>query len=107
MTTIQIGGEKRPFKFGINATIMFTKRTGRSMKDLDSLDQDDIEAIVEILHAGLCQGAQMADKDIDFDATKVGLWMDDIDSNVITKAFESMVDQTNTGKKNVKKKTTA
>jgi len=93
MTTIFIGEKKRPFKFGINAMRTFCKATGKKINDLDSLEMDDFDSIIEIMFAGLEQGARMAQQDVDFDSYIVGLWLDDVEADVIPKAFASMTDQ--------------
>ena len=99
MTHILIGGKKRPFKFGINAARVFCKETGKSINDLNDIAETDLDAIVSILYAGLFHGAKAAGKEVDFDSWQVGEWMDDMDQKEITKAFESMQDQTQTATK--------
>ena len=58
MTTILIGDKKRPFKFGILAASVFCKETGKSINDLNDISEADIDAIINVLFAGLFQGAK-------------------------------------------------
>ena len=102
MTTILIGDKKRPFKFGILAASVFCKETGKSINDLNNISDADIDAVINVLFAGLFQGAKMAAKEIDFDFYKVAEWMDDIDQKEITKAFESMSENNAPSKKKAK-----
>jgi hypothetical protein len=103
MTTIFIGDKKRPFKFGILAASVFCKETGKGINELNDISDADINSIINVLFAGLFQGAKMAGHDIDFDFYKVAEWMDDIDQNEITKAFESMAESNAPSKKKAKK----
>jgi len=99
MIKIDIGGEKRPFKFGINAARIFCKETGKGLDALDKINQTDIESVINVIYAGLFQGAKMTNKEIDFDTWKVGEWLDDVNDKEITKAFNSLGEEGRSTKK--------
>lgn len=112
LTYINIGGKKRPFKYGTNASALLCEKRGIQLKDLaimfnqEKLNNYEIDGteIRDLIWAGLHAGAKSKNIDVDFTEWTVGDWLDDIDVNEFVKVFEAMADSQSPEKKKVKKK---
>lgn len=86
---INVGGERRPIKFGTNATALLCKEHNISLKEIGGfLSEGDmtIEKYRDLLWASLTAGAQSIGQDFPFTKYQVGDWIDDM-SEVDNTAF--------------------
>lgn len=112
---INVGGERRPIKFGTNATALFCKEHKISLKEIGgflSEGEMTIEKYRDLLWASLTAGAQSAGKDFPFTKYQVGDWIDDMadeDNSTFLNEMNGLVNSQSNGskKKAVKKKTLA
>jgi len=108
---LNIGGKKRPFKFGTNATALFCEERKCTLNDFmilgTKLQKKEITGseIRDLLWAGLICGAKSKKKDVDFTSFDVGDWMDEMDQNELNKVFQEIGQQASAS--NVKKKVKA
>lgn len=108
--TINIGGKKRPFKFGTNATSIFCKEMGITLAQFnglfssDKLTKQEIngEEIVLLIYSGLLAGCYSAGLEPDFNRWNVGDWMDEMKPEDLEVIFKQMA---NNGPKSTQKKT--
>ena len=90
---INIGGAKRPVRFGWAGLLEYEQQTGRkALADFASF-QDGIENIsivimTDLIYYGLTCGHRKAGVNIDFDKSDVADWIG-ADQTVLTQALES------------------
>lgn len=101
MEKINIGGQSRPIRFGFAAIMSIEKATGQSVgKFLKNLEDFSITSTVQIVHAGLQDGARKAKMPFDVSLEEVADWIDE-DLTVIEKCMtvfqESMVQSSEQG----------
>ena len=111
---INIGGKLRSFKFGVNATSLFCKKRGITLKGftelfnagtMKSLDFAP-EVVRDLFWACLADGARISKSEIDFDEFAVGDWMDEMAAGEKEKAFSIVSDgQPQAGENDEKKNT--
>jgi hypothetical protein len=80
ITYIEIGGEKRPLKFGTNQTAKFCEIRAIDLNvygQLLSEGMQDMGVIRDLLFTGLWAGAKAEKKNVDFDNFDIGDWMDE------------------------------
>jgi len=78
---LNVGGERRPIKFGTNSTALLCKEHGISLKEIGEFLTEDgitIEKYRDLLWASLTAGAQSLGKDFPFTKYQVGDWIDDM-----------------------------
>ena len=71
---VELGGEKRLVKFGLNQLALFTEKTGKSLDEV-SFGIGDLRLLI---WSALYAGAKKQDKPFDIDEWTVGDWLDDI-----------------------------
>lgn len=85
-----IGGEKRLFKFGTNATAVYCSTRNVKLseveKELDLMSMD-IEKVRDFIYAGLVAGCYRQGKEITFNKYNVGDWIDEMEQGELEKAF--------------------
>jgi len=75
---IKIGGEERPVKFGFAALMQFTDATGYTLAQLDTLgDSLTLSQAIELVRAGLKQGARVEGEKFNATPEEVADWLDD------------------------------
>lgn len=75
---IKIGGEERPVKFGFAALMQFTDTTGYTLAQLDTLgDSLTLSQAIELVRAGLKQGARVEGEKFNATPEEVADWLDD------------------------------
>ena len=75
---IKIGGEERPVKFGFAALMKFTDVTGYTLAQLDTLgDSLTLSQAIELVRAGLKQGARVEGEKFNATPEEVADWLDD------------------------------
>lgn len=115
LTRINLGGRKRPLKFGTNQTSKFCRLMGITLGEMgkvyDNIAKGDIvgDEISKLLWSALDDGARVEKTDRDFDWETVGDWIDEAGADgvgEITKAFEAMAQSmpNDEGKKKTKGK---
>lgn len=95
-TTIQIGGQQRPLKFGTNQAKIYQDLRGithpQYVEQLTTLEQTgDPSVIRDVVYSALVAGARTDKKEVDFDEHQVGDWLDAVEPEELSKAFEVMV----------------
>jgi hypothetical protein len=75
---IKIAGEERPVKFGFAALMQFTDATGYTLAQLDTLgDSLTLSQAIELVRAGLKQGARVEGEKFNATPEEVADWLDD------------------------------
>jgi hypothetical protein len=75
---VNIGGEERPVKFGFAALMQFTDATGYTLAQLDSIgDSLTLSQAIELIRAGLKQGARVEGEKFNATPEEVADWLDD------------------------------
>jgi hypothetical protein len=75
---IKIGGEERPVKFGFAALMQFTDATGYTLAQLDTLGNSlTLSQAIELVRAGLKQGARVEGEKFNATPEEVADWLDD------------------------------
>lgn len=102
---IEIGGQKRPLRFGTNQTAIFCELKKIGLSEYTELmgasGLSDISNIRDLLYSALFAGAKAEKKPVDFDHFDVGFWMDDCDQEVLMQQFSAAI----TGTANPNEKT--
>ena len=71
---VEIGGQKRLLKFGLNQLALYTEETGRSLSEVDF----GISDLRGLIWSALATGARKRGEDFTADMWTVGDWLDDI-----------------------------
>lgn len=78
VNTVKIGGEERPVKFGFAALMQFTDATGYTLSDLDTIgDSLKLSEALELVKAGLKQGARVEGQSFNASLEDIADWLDD------------------------------
>ena len=85
MDFVKIGGKKRPVHFGFNALRLYCDATGRTLSRLG--DEMTLDDTVELIHAGLTDGARVAKEQYDADKVTLCDWLD-ADPELYSKILE-------------------
>ncbi len=91
--TIEIGGAKRPVKYGWNAICEFTDLTGIGLEDLSEDKDFSLSQIRALVYVGLKEGARAKKEEFEMSIEDVGDWIgEDIDIIVeFTAVFTSQM----------------
>lgn len=76
---VELGGKKRPVKFGFNALSEFGELTGRKMDELNRLNPStfSLKDILLLCWCALKHGARLENQPFDASMEEVGDWFDD------------------------------
>jgi len=75
---VEIGGEKRPVRFGFNAMAMFGTMTGLKISEIEKISSNmTIQNAISLVYCGLKDGARKAGKPFDHTETDVADWLDE------------------------------
>ena len=75
---VNIGGEERAVKFGFAALMQFTDATGYTLAQLDALgDSLTLSQAIELIRAGLKQGARVEGEKFNATSEEVADWLDE------------------------------
>lgn len=82
---VEIGGKKRPVKFGTNALRLFEQKTGINLLQALATPEQaaafftklNFDQCILLTWCGLKDGARRANKDFDYTDADVADWMDD------------------------------
>lgn len=80
--SVEVGGEKRPFRMGIRASSMICEKYEIDLSEFDSFIEEvqskiKIDAIVYLIYCGLYSGYKKEKRDIDFTLDDVWNWSED------------------------------
>ena len=79
---LKIDGKLRAFKFGMNAFAKFFELRGIGFSDMESelseKNPNMMAAMRDLIFAGAYAAAMSADKEIDFNQSMVGDWLDEM-----------------------------
>src|SRR5687767_11876212 len=93
ITYIELGGQKRPLKFGTNQTAFFCEQRKIDLKEytvLMSTGMEDMAVVRDILYSGMWAGDKSEKLPVEFDNFEVGDWIDEAGyANVIQKLSEA------------------
>lgn len=108
---MNIGGENRPVKFGINQSILFCQLRGITINMMDATIQRivknevDGSEIRDLLYSALKDGARKEKKPFEFTPEDVGDWMEDVNQDELQEFFVGLSDSMpKTKRKESKKK---
>lgn len=80
MKTIDIGGQPRPVKYGINALSEFNEATRTTLQWIFEIAQNPLlmnfNQIRWMVYVGLKNGCKEQQREIDFTVEQVGTWLD-------------------------------
>lgn len=90
---IDIGGKKRPVRFGWAGLLEYEQQTGRkALADFASFQQGiqnvSIQVMVDLVYYGLTAGHRKADVNVDFDKLDVADWIGE-DQGVLAIVMEA------------------
>ena len=75
---VLIGGAERPVKFGFAALMQFTDATSYTLSDLDKIGESlKLSEALELVRAGLTQGARVEGEKFTASLEDVADWLDD------------------------------
>jgi len=75
---VEIGGEKRPVRFGFNAMAMFGEMTGLKISEIERITSSmTIQNAISLVHCGLKDGARKAGKPFEYTQMDVADWLDE------------------------------
>jgi hypothetical protein len=85
-TYIEIGGKKRPLRFGINQCAKFSELRGIELGQVGQVMANlaDFFTFRDVVYSGLWAGARFEKMDVDFDNETIGFWMEEIDLQKLT-----------------------
>jgi hypothetical protein len=98
---IEIGGEKRPIKFGTNQTAIYCQTRGCTLSqylkemNFDRIVKNEIDGseIRDLIYSALVAGCYSAKLPDAFTKTDVGDWIDDMDQAELSRVFTIMTAQ--------------
>jgi hypothetical protein len=103
-TTIQIGDKKRPLHFGTNQTYEFCKIRECTLGEyyilvgkLGKIAETDGGVIRDLVYSALWAGAMTDEIEIDFNAHKVGNWIDEIGVDGLKDVFITLTESLKSG----------
>jgi len=112
--TLKIGGKMRTMHFSMNFWANFTDILGVSLEELGNVFEKgvNISTIRSIIYSGLLANDQEQDNEITYNQFKVGVWLEDVDSeklnDIVNVMMQSRIlgNNLNSGlERNVKKST--
>ena len=92
--SLSIGGKNRTMHFSMNFWANFTDNLGVSIEKIGNVFQDGISlsGIRALVYSGLLANDQEQGNEIDYNEFKVGMWLEDLTSDELTKIIESMME---------------
>ena len=89
---IEIGGKKRTLHFSMNFWCHFTETLNISLNDLDKFFTSgiNISTIRALVYSGLIAYDQEQKNNIDYTIYDVGSWLEDFDSEQLTKVMNTL-----------------
>lgn len=85
---IEIGERKHPIRFGFNALREFSRMTGTTLAQLESLGDDmTLDQAITLMFCGFKDGARKEKTPFRYDVADVADWIDE-DEMLIEKAFD-------------------
>ena len=86
-TIIEIGERKHAIRFGFNALREFSRMTGTTLAQLESLgDNMTLDQAITLMYCGFKDGARQEKSAFRYDVADIADWIDE-DQTLIEKAF--------------------
>jgi hypothetical protein len=106
MDFIEIGGRKRPVRYGWNALAEFGKLTGIGLNDIAFVEKEgqtylsmQFADLLSLIYVGLKYGARKEGEKVDFTVEDIGDWMDNEDVSKMHEFINLFVEQMPKAKK--------
>ena len=92
--TVEMGGKQRTLHFSMNFWANFTDQLGISLEDLANVFTDGITLshIRSLIYSGLLANDQEQGNVIDYNEFKVGMWLEDFDSQQLEQIINTMME---------------
>ena len=92
--TLKIGGKNRTMHFSMNFWANFTDILGISLDELGSLFSKgvSIKTIRTLIYSALLAYDQEENNEIDYNEFKVGMWLEDFDSDQLNNVVNAMME---------------
>jgi hypothetical protein len=92
--TVEMGGKQRTLHFSMNFWANFTDQLGISLEDLANVFTDGITLshIRSLIYSGLLAHDQEQGNVIDYNEFKVGMWLEDFDSQQLEQIINTMME---------------
>ena len=92
--TVKLGGKNRTLHFSMNFWANFTDILDIQLDQLGTLFEKgvSIKTIRTLIYSGLLAYDQEESNDIDYNEYKVGMWLEDFDSEQLNEIVESMME---------------
>jgi hypothetical protein len=92
--TVEMGGKQRTLHFSMNFWANFTDQLGISLEDLANVFTDGITLshIRSLIYSGLLAHDQEQGNIIDYNEFKVGMWLEDFDSQQLEQIINTMME---------------
>lgn len=110
--TMNIGGEERPLKFGVQQSINYSQLRNQSVSkqydDLLNIGTDDGSIVRDLIWSALKDGARKEKLEFDYEPEDIADWMDELTADEVTKFVEALTEslKTSVELKSAKKKQT-
>jgi len=92
---IETNERKHPIRFGFNALREFSKMTGMTLSQLESLGNDmTLDHAITLMYCGFKDGARKEKVNFRYSVDDISDWIDD-DESLIEKVFKVFEDQFN------------
>ncbi|MCJ7449660.1 MAG: hypothetical protein MUO72_18440 [Bacteroidales bacterium] len=98
MEFIEIGGEKRPVKYGWNAVRLLQKAWPNLLNDIDKEEGVSLEKLLEIILIGLKEGARISKVEFNSTIEDVADWLDE-DTDKANEFIKTLIAQMPKSKK--------
>lgn len=90
---IEIGDRKHPIRFGFNALREFSRMTGTTLAQLESLgDAMTLDQAITLMYCGFKDGARKEKAPFRYDVADIADWIDE-DDTLIEKSFAVFEEQ--------------
>lgn len=98
---IKIGGEDRPFLFGVNASAVLCDLHNIDLAECGKIINKPTHGrnLIDIMYAGLVTGAHVQKQTPDFDQWDVGVWLGDFQDSEMQKAMKAIKESMSPAKK--------
>ena len=92
--TLKIGGKMRTMHFSMNFWSNFTEFLNMPLDKIGNVFNDgiSIKGIIGLIYSGLLAYDQEEGNEIDYNEFKVGVWLEDIDSEKLNDVVSSMME---------------
>ena len=92
--SLELGGKERTLHFSMNFWAALTEELGVSLQELDKVFGNEmaLSSVRAIVYCGLLAYDQEESNEIDYNEFKVGMWLEDFDSDELNNVVNAMME---------------